>query len=238
MHPHARHLERTLDWLLVLDPDASEAVRIAAATHDIERAYPDGAAGWDSARDWDSPDYNRWHQDRCADMVADGLRERGASDELAREVVRARARARGRRLARGRPRAGRRLALVPGDDGAAGRRLGRGGPGAARAGDRQAAVQRRPHQRRPAAGARAGRGAAGAGAVARARRQRARRGGPAERPDPHRPHAPPGVRALPADAAVARPSRVRGASPTARRRASAPPATSRGVRRTTPASAS
>ena len=58
VHPHAHHLERTLDWLLVLDPDASDATRIAAATHDIERAYPDGAAGWDSARDWDSPGYN------------------------------------------------------------------------------------------------------------------------------------------------------------------------------------
>jgi kynurenine formamidase len=86
VHPHARHLERTLDWLLVLDPQASEAARIAAATHDIERAYPDESAGWDSARDWDSPEYNRWHQDRCADIVAPGLRERGASEELIREV--------------------------------------------------------------------------------------------------------------------------------------------------------
>jgi hypothetical protein len=42
VHPHARHLERTLDWLLALDPHASERARIAAATHDIERAYPDG----------------------------------------------------------------------------------------------------------------------------------------------------------------------------------------------------
>ena len=87
VHPHARHLERTLDWLVVLDPDASEATRIAAVTHDIERAYPDGAAGWDSARDWDSPDYNRWHQDRCADMIGPGLRDRGASEDLAREVA-------------------------------------------------------------------------------------------------------------------------------------------------------
>jgi kynurenine formamidase len=87
VHPHARHLQRTLDWLLVLDADASEAARIAAVTHDIERAYPDGAAGWDSARDWDSPGYNRWHQDRCADIVAGGLRERGASEELTGEVA-------------------------------------------------------------------------------------------------------------------------------------------------------
>ena len=87
VHPHARHLERTLDWLLELDPHASEAARIAAATHDIERAYPDDSAGWDSARDWDSPEYNRWHQDRCADIVASGMRERGADDALADEVA-------------------------------------------------------------------------------------------------------------------------------------------------------
>jgi len=86
VHPHARHLERTLDWALELDPGASEAVRIAAVTHDVERAYPDGSARWDSARDWLSPEYNRWHQDRCADMVAAGLRERGADEALTREV--------------------------------------------------------------------------------------------------------------------------------------------------------
>jgi kynurenine formamidase len=85
VHPHARHLERTLDWLLALDPDASEAARIAAATHDAERAYPEGS--WDSARDWDSPEYNRWHQDRCADIVASGLRERGAGEALVSDVA-------------------------------------------------------------------------------------------------------------------------------------------------------
>ena len=87
VHPHALHLERTLDWLLVLDPEAGEAARIAAATHDAERAYPDESAGWDSARDWDSPDYNRWHQDRCAEIVAAGLRERGAGEELTSAVA-------------------------------------------------------------------------------------------------------------------------------------------------------
>jgi kynurenine formamidase len=86
-HPHARHLERTLDWLLELHPDASEATRIAAATHDAERAYPDPSAGWDSAVSWDSPEYNRWHQDRCADMVAATLADLGASEELVRETA-------------------------------------------------------------------------------------------------------------------------------------------------------
>jgi kynurenine formamidase len=86
-HPHALHLERTLHWLLELDPGASEAARIAAATHDCERAYPDPSAGWDSAVSWDSPEYNRWHQDRCADMVDATLRDLGASEDLVRETA-------------------------------------------------------------------------------------------------------------------------------------------------------
>jgi kynurenine formamidase len=85
-HPHARHLERTEAWLLELEPAASEALRIAAVTHDIERAFPDPDARWDSARDWDDPDYNRWHQDRCADIIAGWLNEQRATEELAREI--------------------------------------------------------------------------------------------------------------------------------------------------------
>jgi hypothetical protein len=86
VHPHARHLERTHDWLLALDPDATEGMRIAAAVHDIERAYPDESSGWDSARDWDSEAYNRWHQDRCAEIAARWLREQGSPAELVAEV--------------------------------------------------------------------------------------------------------------------------------------------------------
>ena len=85
VHPHARHLERTLDWTLRLDPDAGEALRIAAVTHDIERAFP-VESRWDSKRDWESPDYNRWHQDRCAEIVGAWLREQGAADGLRGDV--------------------------------------------------------------------------------------------------------------------------------------------------------
>jgi kynurenine formamidase len=88
VHPHRRHLERTLDWAVELDPRASEAVRIAAITHDIERAFPDREAGWDSASSWDDPAYNRWHQDRCGDMIARWLREQGAEPALVGEVER------------------------------------------------------------------------------------------------------------------------------------------------------
>jgi kynurenine formamidase len=88
VHPHPRHLERTLDWALELDPQASEALRVAAITHDIERAFPDREAGWDSATSWDDPAYNRWHQDRCADMIAGWLREQDAEPALIDEVDR------------------------------------------------------------------------------------------------------------------------------------------------------
>src|SRR4029453_10548088 len=47
----------------------------------------DEASTWDSALDWDSVEYNRWHQDRCAEIVTSGPRERGAGEELTREVA-------------------------------------------------------------------------------------------------------------------------------------------------------
>jgi hypothetical protein len=87
-HPHARHLLRTEDWVVELDPGASEAVRLAAVLHDIERAFPDPDASWDSARDWDSEAYNRWHQDRSADVATRWLRERGAPGAVVDEVDR------------------------------------------------------------------------------------------------------------------------------------------------------
>jgi hypothetical protein len=86
VHPHARHLLRTEAWVIELDPAAGEALRLAAALHDIERAFPDPEATWDSARDWDSPDYNRWHQERCARIAAGWLRDQGAPAELVAEV--------------------------------------------------------------------------------------------------------------------------------------------------------
>jgi kynurenine formamidase len=88
VHPHYAHMERTLWWTCELDPDAGEALRIAAVTHDAERAYPDGEAGWDSAVSWDDPAYNRWHQERCARIVAGWLREQDAAMALVDEVER------------------------------------------------------------------------------------------------------------------------------------------------------
>jgi uncharacterized membrane protein (DUF2068 family) len=38
-HPHERHLLRTEDWAVELEPDASEQLRLAAVLHDVERAF-------------------------------------------------------------------------------------------------------------------------------------------------------------------------------------------------------
>jgi len=88
VHPSPHHLERALAWLVDIEPAATEGMRIAAAVHDIERAFPEPAAGWDSARDWDSREYLRWHQDRCAGFAATWLREQGADEALVLEVER------------------------------------------------------------------------------------------------------------------------------------------------------
>src|ERR671928_2042821 len=85
-HPHERHLLRTEDWAVELAPDASERLRLAAVLHDIERAFPDPETSWVSARDWDNAVYNRWHQDRSADIAARWLRERGAPEDLVEGV--------------------------------------------------------------------------------------------------------------------------------------------------------
>jgi hypothetical protein len=86
VHPHARHLLRTEELVVELEPAAGEGLRLAAVLHDIERAFPDPEAPWDSARDWDSREYNRWHQDRCADIASEWLREQGAPDGLTAEI--------------------------------------------------------------------------------------------------------------------------------------------------------
>jgi hypothetical protein len=86
VHPHVPHMRRTLDWLLVLDPDASTALQVAALTHDIERAFPADDDAPPAHDDPASREYNGWHQERSARMAAEWLAAQGAPPELTDEV--------------------------------------------------------------------------------------------------------------------------------------------------------
>lgn len=86
VHPHVQHMRRTLDWLLVLDPEAGIALQVAALTHDIERAFPAEDDAPPVHDDPASPEYNGWHQERSARMAVEWLAAQGAPAELADEV--------------------------------------------------------------------------------------------------------------------------------------------------------
>jgi hypothetical protein len=84
-YPYNRdHLIRALEWLDKLSPGLPEAVRLAALTHDMERAFP----GPDSPPmdSLDDPVYERLHSERSARIVCEWLRSQGAGEELLREV--------------------------------------------------------------------------------------------------------------------------------------------------------
>src|SRR5262245_66436811 len=75
------HLLKTLDWLDRIAPDATEARRLAALTHDMERAFP----GTDQpihhvAKGFDDQAYNAAHAARSARIVGAWLREQKAGE--------------------------------------------------------------------------------------------------------------------------------------------------------------
>jgi hypothetical protein len=86
--PQADHLERTLAWAIELEPDASEEVQIAALSHDMERAFPDGSPRWEADRGWQDPLYDTAHTERSARFVGDFLRDHGVPERTVREVIR------------------------------------------------------------------------------------------------------------------------------------------------------
>jgi hypothetical protein len=84
-YPYNReHLVCALDWLDRIAPGTREAVRLAALTHDMERAFP----GPDSPQmtSLNDPVYNKLHSERSARIVGTWLRGNGASDALVQNV--------------------------------------------------------------------------------------------------------------------------------------------------------
>jgi hypothetical protein len=83
---NVHHLVRTRDWVLELEPDASEALQLAALTHDMERHFPGGPHLDMSRQQPDDDDYNRAHSERSAQIVSEFLRNEGAGSELISEI--------------------------------------------------------------------------------------------------------------------------------------------------------
>jgi hypothetical protein len=81
---NSHHLIETLTWLDRISPGSREAVRLAALTHDMERAFP----GSDSPVMSGLGDaaYHTAHSARSARIVGAWLRENGAEDALVRDV--------------------------------------------------------------------------------------------------------------------------------------------------------
>lgn len=83
------HLLKALEWLDRIAPDASEAMRLATLTHDMERAFP----GPDQPihhviKGFDDHEYYAAHAARSARIVGAWLREQGAHETLVQEVER------------------------------------------------------------------------------------------------------------------------------------------------------
>jgi len=80
---NSTHLLKSLEWVDRLAPDASDAVRLATLTHDMERAFggPDAIPIKLNDRA-----YEEAHSNRSARIVGEWLRANGAADELTAAV--------------------------------------------------------------------------------------------------------------------------------------------------------
>ena len=78
------HLLKTLEWLDRICPGSREAVRLAALTHDMERAFP--GADQPVSKTLSDPVYYRLHSERSARIVGAWLRDNGSDETLTRDV--------------------------------------------------------------------------------------------------------------------------------------------------------
>jgi hypothetical protein len=82
---NGRHLVRTRDWALHLEPDASEALRLAALLHDVDRQARDVPLAEQVAA-WDDEQRVAEHAERSARIAAAWLRSAGVDKKLSRDV--------------------------------------------------------------------------------------------------------------------------------------------------------
>ncbi len=82
---HMPHFERTVFWLEKFLPNCSEAEKIAAYSHDIERAFR--SVDKKEPDDYLDVDFLTYHQREWARIMALFLAEKGASRELIERVT-------------------------------------------------------------------------------------------------------------------------------------------------------
>ncbi len=88
IYSNADHLIRTEYWVRKLDPHASNALRIAALTHDIERAFKENRhPPGEEFGDWEDPVYAQWHGQRSAEFTANFLKTEEARIQLIKQVA-------------------------------------------------------------------------------------------------------------------------------------------------------
>ncbi len=80
------HSENTLEWVLKLDPEADEAMRVAALGHDIERAFADKRI---HTSDYDNYDeYKQAHALNSAQIMSQIMEECGVEQNMVDEIAR------------------------------------------------------------------------------------------------------------------------------------------------------
>ena len=80
------HLKRTLYWVLQLNPDADEAMQIAAYAHDIERAFREKTDHELKHLSFKDPFFLKDHPEKGAEIIGNLLSQNGAPSTLVDRV--------------------------------------------------------------------------------------------------------------------------------------------------------
>jgi hypothetical protein len=84
-HRNGRHAVRARDWVVRLEADAREALRVSALLHDVDREEG-GVPLPAQIAAWDDPRMTKEHAERSARLAAERVREAGGDAALARDA--------------------------------------------------------------------------------------------------------------------------------------------------------
>ncbi|OGY23082.1 MAG: hypothetical protein A2172_05235 [Candidatus Woykebacteria bacterium RBG_13_40_15] len=84
-----KHFERTAYWIKQLNPNADEAMLIAAFSHDIERAFREAdyqGKFRKTKKGFRDENHLRYHQQKAAEIITDFLKSQNANNKLVERV--------------------------------------------------------------------------------------------------------------------------------------------------------